>query len=442
MFTNKQLKKLIIPLIIEQLLAILVGMMDVMMVSQVGEAATSGVSLVDSITALLIQAFSALATGGSVIAANFIGKKSYNDASKATNQLVVSNFIIGIIIMLPCLIFREGIIDGVYGSIEADVKNNALIYFLITGISYPALAVYNSEAAVCRAVGNASITMKASIIVNIVNVTGNALLIMVFHMGTAGVAIPTLISRVLGAVILFFYLSGKDPHVKLSFKGFRFDFRMIGKILRIGIPTGIDGSIFQIGKLLVASLVSSLGTVSITANAVMNTLANVVIIPGIAIGLAMVTVVGQCIGAGEVDQSVAYTKKLMIITYIAMVITGSVIGFGAPLILKLFNLSPETFEMTRKLAVTYVWISMTFWPTAFALQNALRAGGDATFVMAVSIISMWLFRIGCSYLLVNHFGLGVFGIWIAMYIDWVVRGVFFVTRFISRKWIKLISKPV
>ena len=440
MFTNKQLKDLIVPLIIEQFLGVLVGTMDVIMVSQVGEFATSGVSLVDSITNLLVQAFSAMATGGSVIAANYIGKRRPDQASDAAGQLIVSNTVVGIVLMVICLFGREFFLDKIYGSIEPAVKDSAMIYFLITCISYPFFAMYAGGAALCRAEGNSKITMKVAIITNLINVCGNALLVMGFHMGTAGVAIPTLLARAFGAFAMLVILRRQDHpihfHADMHYK---FNFPMIKKILKIGIPTGIDGSVFQIGKLLVASLIAGLGTASIAANAVTNTLSSIVVIPGCAMGLSLITIVGQCIGAGEKDESIRYTKKIMLWIHGATLLMSLIIGLGSGWILKLYNLSGETYAIAQKLIITYAIAAPLCWPESFSLHNSLRAGGDAPFIMVVTLVSMWLFRIGCSYLFVKGFHMGVYGIWYAMYIDWVVRGIVFVTRFISRKWMKLLN---
>ncbi len=440
MFTNKQLKALIFPLVIEQFLGILVGTMDVIMVSQVGEYATSGVSLVDTITNLLVQAFSALATGGSVIAANYIGKKRIDEASDAAGQLIVSTGVIGVLLTILCLFGRGFMIDRIYGSIDANVRESAMIYFLITCISYPFLAVYSAGAALCRAEGNSKITMKVSVVVNVINVSGNALLILVFKMGTAGVAIPTLVSRAFGATAMFMILRRQDHPIHFHEKlHYRFNWPLVKKILRIGIPTGIDGSVFQVGKLLVGSLISTLGTAAIAANAVTNTLAGLIMIPGSAMGLSLITIVGQCIGAGRTDEAVSDTKKIMKWIHIAALGMSLVIGLGSPLILKLYNLSGETFRLAQILIIVYAVVAAIDWPESFALPNALRAGGDATFIMIVSMGSMWLFRIACSYLFVRGFGWGLHGVWIAMYVDWLVRAILFVWRFFSKKWIKLLK---
>lgn len=410
------------------------------MVSQVGEYATSGVSLVDSITNLLVQAFSAMATGGSVIAANYIGKKRPDEASEAAGQLIVANAAVGLLLAVICLSGREFFLDAIYGAIDADVKESAMIYFLITAFSYPFFAVYAGGAALCRAEGNSKITMKVAIISNMINVCGNALLVMGFRMGTAGVAIPTLLARAFGAAAMLVILKRQNHpiHFRVG-ERFRLNMPMIRKILKIGIPTGIDGSVFQVGKLLVASLIAGLGTPSIAANAVTNTLSGIVVIPGSAMGLSLITIVGQCIGAGEKEQAVSYTKKIMVLIHAANVLTSLIIGFGAGVILKLYSLSGETYEIAHRLIITYAIISPICWPESFALHNSLRAGGDAPFIMTTTLFSMWIFRIGMSYVFVRGMNLGVYGIWYAMYIDWFVRGVIFTTRFFSMKWMKLLQ---
>jgi len=441
MFTNKQLKSLIIPLVIEQFLSVLVGTMDVMMVAQVGEYATSGVSLVDQITILFMQVFAALATGGSVIAANYIGKKEPEQASEASIQLMVTSTAIGGVLMLISLFFHGALVDAIFGSIEADVRGAAVTYFWITSISFPFLALYNAGAALCRAQGDSRTTMRISLLVNFVNVAGNALLILGFKMGTAGVAIPTLVSRALGAVLITRVLLDEKRAIHIiRGRRYRFNWPIMKKVLQIGIPTGIDGSVFQVGKLLLASLVSTLGTASITANAVGGTLTSIVVVPCSAMGLAMVTIVGQCVGAGENEQAKYYTKKVMKWAYGAIMIMCSVISLGLPVILKLYNLSPETMKMAKTIVWSYCGAAVIMWPTAFAFQNALRAGGDATFIMVVSMSSMWLFRVACAYVLVKYVHVGVIGVWIGMYIDWVARCTCFLLRFRSGKWIRLSEK--
>ncbi len=440
MFDNASLKRLIIPLVIEQILAVTVGMADIIMVSQVGQHATSGVSLVDTISTLLIQVFSALATGGAVISAQYLGKNRGSDACRAANQLVLSVTAVGIFIMALALIGNAWILHTIYGNVETNVMEAAELYFYITACSYPFLAVYNGCAALCRSMGDSKVSMKTSVLMNVINVAGNALLVMVFHMGVAGVAIPTLVSRVVAALVMIVVVHNQkrpihiDAHFRLGF-----DWKLIREILAIGIPTGLDGSLFQVGKLLVASLVSTFGTAAIAANAVGNTIASFEVIPGSAIGLAMITVVGQTLGANETEQAKYYTKKLMAIIYISMAILNVILVFLCNPILTLYNLEPDAFAMAHFVVLLHGICGALIWPLSFALPNGLRAGGDARFIMVVSIASMWTFRIGFSYLLGQFFQLGLAGVWIAMIIDWICRSFFFVRRFFSGKWIHKIN---
>lgn len=439
MFTGKQLRSLIIPLVIEQLLSVLVGTMDIMMVSQVGEFATSGVSLVDNVTNLLIQAFSAMATGGSVVAAHYMGRKETKQASDSAIQLCVANTVIGLAIMLGCLLGGRALLGLIYGTIEQDVMEAAVIYFMITCVSYPFFALYSAGTALCRAERNSNITMKVAIIVNIINVGGNALLVLGFKMGTAGVAIPTLVSRAFGAVAMMVILSKENQPIHFA-KGvpYRFNWTMTKRIMKIGIPTGIDGSIFQVGRVLVGSLTSTLGTVAIAANAVCNTFQGILCIPGAAMGLALITIVGQCLGAGEKEQAISYTKKVMGAIHLAAFGMALFVFLFHPALLKLYNLSGPTYDLAREILIVYAVVGFIVWPPSFSLANALRAGGDASFIMVISISSMWIFRVGLSYVAVYVLQLGLQGIWYAMYCDWIFRAVIFIARFVSRKWIKLL----
>lgn len=435
MFTKKQLYKLIIPLIIEQLLAVAVGMADTMMVSYAGEAAMSGVSLVDTLNILIINIFAALATGGAVVASQFLGHKDEKEACKSGNQLLLTIGVISILITAVSIIGNYGILHMIYGDISQDIMDNARIYFYITAISFPFIAIYNSCAALCRAMGNSKVSMKVSLFMNFINILGNAIFVYGFHMAAEGVAIPTFISRFVAAIVMIVVLSNKKHaiHIDHIFK-LRYDWNMIKRILRIGIPSGLENSMFQVGKILVQGLIASFGITAISANAVACNLANFQSITGSAIGLAMITVIGQCVGANNFEEAKKYTKKLMKVTYIAMFFLN--IGFilAATPMLHIYNLSLETINVAYKLVVLHAVCGIIFWPASFTLPNALRAANDVKFTMLTSISSMWLWRISFSYILGRYMELGVFGVWIAMTLDWVFRGVCFVLRFISGKW--------
>lgn len=435
LFSNEQLKALIIPLLIEQLLAVTVGFADTIMVSNVGEAAVSAVSLVDSINILLINVFSALATGGAVVVAQFIGQNDNKKALISAKQLVFMTAFFSSIIMVISLCFRTSILSFIFGKVEADVMSNALIYFLFSAFSYPFIALYNSGAALFRAMGNSKISMVNSFIMNVINVILNAVFIFGCHMGVLGAVIATLIARFTGCIVILTMLKNKDNDIYIdNYSHIEIKLDYMKKILAIGIPSGLENGMFQIGKILVQSLVASLGTYAIAANAVSNNLCQMMIIPGTAIGLAMVTVVGQCIGAREYEQARFYVKKLMKMTFICMGVLCLLIAFIAPYVFPLYSLSAQTTDLAYKCIWLHAIFGIFVWPLSFTLPNALRAANDAKYTMIVSIVSMWTFRYCFSFFLARNLGFGLVGVWMAMIIDWFVRSIFFIYRYVSNKW--------
>lgn len=435
LFSNRELANLIGPLVIEQLLAVFVGMADSIMVANVGEAAVSGVSLVDNIMILIINIFAALATGGAVVAGQYIGRKDEKSACKAATQLVWFVSLSAVAIMILVYFGKDIILSQVFGHITAEVKGHADIYLLIVTASIPFIALYNGGAAIFRAMGNSQVSMRVSLLMNAINVTGNAILVFGLRIGTAGVAIPTLISRMVAAIVITVLLCNQTRilHIERTLK-IRFDGRMIRKILAIGVPNGLENSMFQLGKILVLSLVSTFGTYAIAANAVSNAIALFQILPGMAISLAITTVISQCVGANDYEQVHYYLKKLLAIIYVAMVGTVALIFLALPLILKAYNLSDQTAAAATNIIHFHGISAMIIWPLSFALPAAYRAAGDAKACMYTSIVSMWIFRIGFSYLVGKYMGLGVFGVWVAMVIDWVVRAICFIIRYFNGKW--------
>ena len=435
LFSNRELANLIGPLVIEQLLAVVVGMADSIMVANVGEAAVSGVSLVDNIMILIINIFAALATGGAVVAGQYIGRKDEKSACKAATQLVWFVSLSAVAIMILVYFGKDIILNQVFGHITAEVKGHADIYLLIVTASIPFIALYNGGAAIFRAMGNSQVSMRVSLLMNAINVTGNAILVFGLRIGTAGVAIPTLISRMVAAIVITVLLCNQTRilHIERTLK-IRFDGRMIRKILAIGVPNGLENSMFQLGKILVLSLVSTFGTYAIAANAVSNAIALFQILPGMAISLAITTVISQCVGANDYEQVHYYLKKLLAIIYVAMVGTVALIFLALPLILKAYNLSDQTAAAATNIIHFHGISAMIIWPLSFALPAAYRAAGDAKACMYTSIVSMWIFRIGFSYLVGKYMGLGVFGVWVAMVIDWVVRAICFIIRYFNGKW--------
>ena len=420
MFSNQDLKRLILPLIVEQILAVSVGMVDTMMVSNAGEAATSGVSLVDMVNTLFINIFAAVATGGAVVSSQYLGQRRRDRACQSANQLILITGVISLVIMGLCILFRQGVLILLYGGVAGDVMANALVYLTISALSYPFLAVYNSCAALFRSMGNSKISMQASVIMNIINVIGDALFIFVFRWSVAG-------------FILLFRLKNKNLDIFIGGR-WKFNLRMVKQILGIGIPNGIENSIFQLGRVLVVGIIAMFGTTQIAANAIANNLDGMGVLPGQAMNLAMITVVGRCVGAGDFDQAGYYAKKMMKITYIVNGLCCIAVILTMPISLSLYRLSREALKLGAILVLIHDGCAVFLWPSSFCLANVLRAASDVRFPMCVSILSMIIFRIGFSYLLAVGLGMGAVGVWWAMIADWSVRSALFGWRFASGKW--------
>lgn len=434
-FSNADLRKLIIPLIIDQFLQAFVGLADSIMVASVGEAAVSGVSLIDTIMVLILNIFTALATGGAVIAGQFLGKKREEMACKSTNQLISFTLKASLVVMVLCYLGRNFITHVVFGKIEADVMHNCNVYMLIVFASIPMTALYNAGAAIYRAMGNSSVAMKISLLMNAINLGGNALLIFGFHRGVEGVAIPTLISRAVACVIMMFLLNNQKQTLHLFHPfSFKTDWGLLKKILYIGIPNGLENSMFQLGKILVLSIVTSFGTASIAANAVSNNVATFAVLPGMSIGFAILTVGAQCVGAGDYEQVSYYTKKLIKTVYVSLVAANILVVLAVPFIIQIYGLSTEASQYAHKILIYHSICAVTIWPLSFSLPNTLRAAADVTYTMILSIISMWVFRIGFSVVLGVYCHMGVFGVWVAMTIDWLFRAICFVIRYLRGKW--------
>ena len=437
LYSNKDLKKLILPLVLEQFLAILVGMVDTVMISGVGEAAVSGVSLVDNINILVINITAAMATGGAVVAGHFLGQKDSESAGKAAWQLILFSSAASVVIFLMLVAFHRPLLYAIFGNVEAEVMSSAVTYLLITAISIVPLAVYNSCAALFRAMNGAKTTLMISILMNAINVVGNAILIFGAGMGVAGAAIATTVSRTVAAIAIFGMMFQTDRQIHIKGRvDWHINVRLIKKILYIGIPNGVENSLFQLGKILLLSLISTFGTYAMAANAVCNTLAGFNILPGQAIGLALVSVAAVCIGAGDFEQARYYTKKLMLIAVISIAALSAVLIGFSPWIMKVYHLSPETEQLAIQVIRYHAVLAMLIWVPSFTLPNTLRAAGDVVWTMFIAIGSMWVFRIGASYVFHNNFHMGLLGVWVVMTIDWAFRSICYCLRYRGHKWEK------
>lgn len=437
MFTDGQLVRLIVPLVVEQLLTVLIGMVDTIMVSSISESAVSAVSLVDNINVLLIALFSAMATGGTVVAAQYLGKNAWGKACSAAKQLIYGVMAIAFAAAAMVTVFCNPLLRLCFGRLPEETMTLCRTYLSISAFSYVPLAIYNAGAALLRAMGNSKASMSVSVLMNVLNVCGNAVLIYGFRLEVAGAALASLLSHIAGAVIVIRLLMNSAlPLHLVHLTELELDGPMLGRIFRIGIPNGLENSMFQVGKILVMGMVSTFSVSTIAANAVSNSIAGFANLIGSAMGLAMLTVVGQCIGAEEFDQAKYYSRKLLAAIHLCGIAVYALLFFFARPLAALFNLSEEGMNTAVMLLRWFSAAAVVFWPGSFAVPNALRAAGDARFTMMVSVFSMWVFRIASSYLLVYTFKLGILGVWLAMIIDWIFRAACFWLRYCGNRWLQ------
>ena len=435
LYSNKDLRRLILPLIVEYILSISVGMIDTMMISYAGDAAISGVSLVDMVNNLIIDIFSALATGGAVIVSQYLGRRDTDSASSSAGQLITLTALISLTVTALCLLLRSPILHLLFGTIEPDVMDSAMTYFRISAYSFPFLALNASCAALYRSMNNSRLTMAVAMGMNVLNVAGNSVLIFGFHMGVAGAAYSTLFSRAASAFTLFFLLTKPGKDVILRARAiFSWNAPLLRRIVFIAIPNGVENAIFSFGRILVVSVISGFGTAQIAANAVANNLDYLGVFAGQAMNLAMITVVGRCLGAGDTDAAEYYAKKLLKITYLMTLGVNIVLFSLLSPVLHLYSLSDEARHLAAILVIIHNGFGVLLWPLAFTLPNCLRAGGDVKFTMTVSVISMCVFRVLFSYLLGAYLGMGAVGVWIAMLFDWICRLTCFCIRFRKGTW--------
>ena len=437
MFTRRQLVTLIWPLLLEQFLSVSMGMADTLMVSGVGEAAVSSVSLVDSLNILILQILAALASGGAVVASQYLGRQDADNARRSAAQLYSVVGIATGAAMVVCIVLSRVILRGVFGSIDEDVMAFSQIYFIISAVSYPFMGLYSAGAALFRAQGNSKVSMRASLVMNVINIGGNALLIYGFGLGVLGAALATLFGRVVAAVWVLVQQQQMENPLRVSEPADLLPRReLVGRILAIGVPSGLENGMFQIGKLCVSSLTSTLGTAAIAANAVAGSVSTMANIPGNTMSLAMIPVVGRCLGAGDKKQAKHYAVLLLGIAVAGLFVTNAVLFFVIPTVAVWFSLSAEALAMCVTVVRWFSVFSVFFWAGSFTLPNALRSGGDAKFTMLVSIVSMWTFRVVLSYFFVLQLHMGLTGVWFGMFIDWICRCLCFGIRFLHGKWME------
>ncbi len=435
MFTRRQIVNLLIPLMLEQVLSGLMGIVDTMMVTAVGESAISAVALVDSINVLMLNLLSALAAGGVIVCAQYLGREELQQANNAARQVLLVSLGLSLAIMAVCLAARRPLLSLIFGSVEQAVMDQAQEYFFITALSYPFMAVQQTAAAVFRAGRRSTPPMVVAAVANGVNIAGNAVMIFVLHWGVAGAALATLASRAVSGVVLMALL--RSPSLPVSIRDYRRirpDRTVIGTVLRVGVPTGVENAMFQMGKLMVQSTVATFTTAAIAAHAMAQTLDMVQSMPSVAIGLGLLTVVGQCMGAGRMDEAKVYIKRFCLLAEGVLALMCLLIVSSTPLITSLSRMTPESAELTFRLVLLVGVGKLTLWVAAFTLPQGLRAAGDVRFSAGVSAASMWAFRVGLCLLLCRGFGVGLYGVWIAWLVDWLCRAVVYILRFRGGRW--------
>ena len=437
-FSNHDLKILIVPLFLEQLLEVLVGVSDTFMVSYAGEAAVSGVSLVNMFNTVFIFLFSALAAGGAVVVSQYIGSRDEKNGNLSAGQLVMIAAVFSAAVTVFSLALNRQLLRVLFGEVDPDVMEACLTYLQISAYSYPAIAIYNAGAAVYRSMGKTGVTMNISLAANGINIVGNAVGVFILHAGVAGDASPSLVARTFSAVvILILCFRKKNCPVSVRLVGkniFRWEGSMVKRILSIAVPNGIENGLFQLTKVALSSITALFGTVQIAANGVAQSFWSVAALMGTALGLAFVTVIGQCMGAEDTEAAEYYMKKLLRITFLASILWNALILAATPLVLKGYALSDEAADLVVVLVIIHNIFNALFYPLSGALANGLRAAGDVRYTMYVSIFS----TIGCRVVFSVLFGifldLGVIGIAFAMCLDWMIRAMFFWIRFRRGKW--------
>lgn len=438
LFSGRDLRRLLLPLIAELIFTALMGTADTVMVARVGDAAVSGVSLVDAVNNVMLMVFTATSTGGTIVCAQFLGARDRDGANRAARQVLLSVAAISALCGLGCVLLRRQILSLVFRDVEQSVMDAGLTYFLVTAISYPFIGAYGASAALYRAAGNSRRPMLVSAGGNLINIAGNAVFLFVFRWGVFGAALSTTLSRVLQcAVILWLHRKPGQVIVLDRYLTIRPDWKMIRMILRVGIPTGVENGMFQLGRLMVQSTVALLPTAEIAAQAMINTLEYFTSMPSMAIGLGLVTVAGRCMGAGKPEEARSYTILLTIYSELLVILTGILIYLAVKPVCALSGLSRESAEIVVRIMLLITVVKPFVWPLAFTPSNALRAAGDVKFSMLVSAGSMWVFRVVLCAVLIRYLGFGVLGVWIAMFVDWTDRAIWFTVRFVRGKWTRM-----
>ncbi len=434
-FTNSILKAMIVPLVVEQLLQMVVGLADTMMVSYAGEAVVAGVGLDTMIYTIFIYLFTAISAGGSVVVAQYIGSKDRSNGNLAASQIFHLAGVVSVVCMVLMLFFGSALLQIMYPATELETMAACKTYMWIVALSFPANAIYNAGAALYRTMGKTSVTMKVSLLANIVNVIGNAIGIFVLHAGAAGVAWPTTISWYVAAIVMTVLCFRENQEVRVELKRMlRLDTRMSKRILGVAIPNSVESTLFQAAKVVLGILVATFGTSQIAANSTGQTFWSLAACMGTSMSTVFITVIGQCVGARDEAAAEWYMRKLTRMSVVLAVIWNAAVMALTPLLLPLYDLSSHTKYLILVIVAIHNLFSATVQPFAMPLSSGLRAAGDVKFTMWSSIFCTVVCRTFLSFLLAKWLGMGVIGIALAMALDWCIKAGLDIWRFKSGKW--------
>lgn len=434
-FTNSDLKNMIAPLFAEQLLVLLVGIADTLVISYTGEASVSGVSLVNMVNTIFIYLFTALASGGAVVISQYMGKQEQALAGESASQLLMFSGILSAALMIPVLVFKGPLLRGLFGAVEPGVMDACLVYLRISAYSYPAIAVYNAGVALYRSLGKTKVTMKISLVSNVINLIGNLIGVFVLKAGVAGVAYPSLIARAFSAIAISSLCFRKSNGVYYRKKWvFSWNAGLLSRILRIAVPNGIEKGLFQLVKVAVSSIVALFGTWQIAANGIAQSIWSMAALCGLTMSPVFITVIGQCMGAGDPEEAEYYFKKLTKITIIISLLWNGLILAATPLLMRFYALEAQTKELIFQLVLIHNLFNAVAFPFSGAVSSGLRAAGDVKYTTIVSILSTAVGRLILSWLFGMVFNMGVMGIAAAMCCDWTFQAILYILRVRTGKW--------
>lgn len=429
---SREFFKLTSPIFLEQTFIVMMGIITTIMVSTVGAHALAAVSMVDPISHLVAAFFNALTIGATIVVAQYTGRGDTGKSSGVAAQAILLAVGLGVALGILIALFRSPIVNFLFRNADQSVLEDSKLFLGLISLSFPAMAVMMTAFGVLRGSGNTKAPMVITILINIINVVLGLNLIP--HLGVVGAALALVSSRYVGAILGMIYLLKKSQTIRFSIRDFTPNFEVQRLILRFGIPTTIESGTFQFGKLIITVFVAGMGTAAIAANAVVSSISSILNSPGSAFSTGATILVGQRIGRGDVDDVRKTTYFAVITAALTLTVICIVTFFLLDPIISLYYVTPEMLAIMRPVLITLVIAMPTAWPPSFVTPGAVRATGDVKYAMVVAITSMLLIRVAFAYILGVHFGLGILGVWLSMYADWILRGICFVSRIAGSKW--------